>query len=78
MSCIIAGRPTYLRSLQNRNGFTMWAAGLNINLTTPGELVTTSFFTTWAEEVLTQRDELDGVKDNPNLSVSSLTSEEAV
>ncbi|CAE6340027.1 unnamed protein product [Rhizoctonia solani] len=50
--------------LSRQNGFNIYVGQLNMNETTPGEVVPTSFFTTWAQEVLAQCDEIDGVKDN--------------
>lgn len=53
-----------------RNGFNIYVGQLNMNDSTPGEVVPTSFFATWAQEVLAQCDEIDGVKDNIILNVS--------
>ncbi|KAF8714673.1 tannase family, partial [Rhizoctonia solani] len=50
--------------LSRQNGFNIHVGQLNMNETTPGEVVPTSFFPTWAQEVLAQCDEIDGVKDN--------------
>ncbi|CAE6426162.1 unnamed protein product [Rhizoctonia solani] len=50
--------------LSRQNGFNIYVGQLNMNETTPGEVVPTSFFPTWAQEVLAQCDEIDGVKDN--------------
>lgn len=50
--------------LSRQNGFNIYVGQLNMNDSTPGEVVPTSFFTTWAQEVLAQCDEIDGIKDN--------------
>ncbi|KAG8754121.1 hypothetical protein FRC11_006852 [Ceratobasidium sp. 423] len=50
--------------LSRQNGFNIYVGQLNMNETTLGEVVPTSFFPTWAQEVLAQCDEIDGVKDN--------------
>lgn len=59
-----------LTLFENRNGFNIYAGQLNMNDSTPGEVVPTSFFPTWAQEVIAQCDEIDGVKDNIILNVS--------
>ena len=61
---------TYDSNSLDRNGFNIYVGQLNMNETTPGEVVPTSFFPTWAKEVLAQCDEIDGVKDNIILDVS--------
>ncbi|KAJ1305115.1 hypothetical protein OPQ81_000152 [Rhizoctonia solani] len=50
--------------LSRQNGFNIHVGQLNMNETTPGEVVPTSFFPTWAQEVLAQCDEIDDIKDN--------------
>ncbi|CCO37004.1 putative feruloyl esterase B-1 [Rhizoctonia solani AG-1 IB] len=65
----LTGAPAQFLSRQN--GWNVHSGELNIDGYAPGETIPTSFFPLWAEEVTSQCDELDGVKDgvisNPHL-----------
>ncbi|CUA76625.1 putative feruloyl esterase B-2 [Rhizoctonia solani] len=65
----LTGAPAQFLSRQN--GWNVHVGELNIDGYAPGETIPTSFFPLWAEEVASQCDELDGVKDgiisSPNL-----------